>query len=160
MTFFEKQNDPTSPMHWQGDMQADYLYTSGISGNKFFKHIIKNDTFIAAKCPKCKKTFFPPKIYCEDCFLEIPESDWIEISAKGKVELYTIATIDTYGEKLAKPKVVGMIKIDETDGSILGIIKTDNLEKEFRGIPVKAVFKSKNNREGTLKDILYFKEIK
>ena len=159
MTFFEKQTDPTTPMHWQGNMQADYLYPSGASGDKFFKHIIKNDTFLTAKCPKCNKTFFPPRIYCEDCFLEIPDNNWIEIPAKGKVELFTIATIDTYGVKLEKPKVVCMINIDETDGTLLGMIKTDDLDEDFRGMHVEAVFKSKNKREGTLKDILYFKKI-
>jgi uncharacterized OB-fold protein len=159
MTFFEKQTNPTTPMHWNGNMQADYLYPSGKSGNKFFKHIIKNDTFLAAKCQHCKKTFFPPRIYCEDCFLEIPYSDWIEIPAKGRVELFTIATVDTYGVKLDSQKIVGLINIDETDGTLLGIIKTDDLDEDIQGKQVEAVFKPKNKRDGTLKDILYFKKI-
>jgi uncharacterized OB-fold protein len=158
MTFFEKQTDPTTPMHWPGNMQADYMYPSGKAGDKFFKHIMKNDTFLAAKCPKCNKTFFPPKIYCEDCFVEIPESDWFETPATGKIKLHTIATIDTYGEKLEKPKVIAMIDINKTDGSLLGIIKTDESDEELRGLEVEAVFKPKNEREGTLKDILYFKK--
>ena len=158
MTFFEKQTDPTIPMHWPGNMQADYLYPSGKAGDKFFKHLMKNDTFLTAKCPKCKKTFFPPKIYCEDCFVEIPESDWFEIPATGKIKLHTVATIDTYGEKLEKPKVIGMINIDKTDGALLGIIQTNDPDEKLQGVEVEAVFKPKNEREGTLKDILYFKK--
>jgi uncharacterized OB-fold protein len=160
MTFFEKQTDPTAPMHWQGNMQADYLYPSGISGDKFFKHIMKNETFIAAKCPKCKKTFFPPRIYCEDCFIGISEKDWIEIPAVGKVKLFTIAIADTNGVRLEEPKVIGMIDIEETDGAILGIIKIDDITKDILGIRVEAVFKTKSEREGTIKDILYFKKKK
>jgi uncharacterized OB-fold protein len=158
MTFYEKQTDPTTPMHWPGDMQADYMYPSGKSGDKFFKHVMKNDTFLAAKCPKCNKTFLPPRMYCEDCFIEIPESDWYETPAVGKIKLYTIATIDTYGNKLEKPKIVGMINIDNTDGNLLGIIQTDNLDEKLQGVEVEAVFKPKSEREGTLKDILYFKK--
>jgi uncharacterized OB-fold protein len=158
MTFFEKQTDPTTPMHWPGNMQADYMYPNGRGGNKFFKHIMKNDTFLAAKCPKCNKTFFPPKIYCEDCFVEIPENDWFEIPATGKIKLHTVATINTYGENLEEPRIIGMIDIDKTNGAILGIIQTNNPDEKLQGVEVKAVFKPKNEREGTLKDILYFKK--
>ena len=156
MTFVEKQTDPTTPMHWRGDMQADYLYPSGVAGDKFFKHIMKNDSFLASKCTKCEKVYLPPRLYCEDCFCEIPEDGWIEVPAIGIVKLHTVVTIDTKGEKLVQPKVIGMINIDDTDGVILGVIKTDNVEEELRGLKVKAVFQPKDKREGTLKDILYF----
>ena len=156
MTFVEKQTDPTSPTHWLGDMQADYLYPSGVAGNKLFKHIMKNDSFLASKCPKCNKTYFPPRMYCEDCFCEIPEKEWTEVPATGIIKLHTVVTIDSYGQKLEEPKVIGMINIDNTDGTLLGVIKTDNIDEELRGKQVKAVFQPKNKREGTLKDILYF----
>ena len=158
MTFVEKQTDPTSPMLWPGDMQADYLYPSGVAGDRFFKHIMKNDSFLAAKCSKCNKTYFPPRLYCEDCFCEISENDWFEVPSAGTIKLSTIATIDTYGKKLDEPKIVGMINIDKTDGVLIGIIKTDNYEEKLNGVQVEAVFKPKNEREGTLKDILYFKK--
>ena len=60
------------------------------------------------------------------------------------------------GEKLEEPIIIGMINIDGTDGAILGVIKTDDIDEELRGKKVKAVFKSIKKREGTLKDIFYF----
>ena len=156
---FDKQTDPTSPMHWRGNMQADYIYPSGIAGDKFFKHLKEKDTFLATKCKKCGKVFFPPRLYCEDCFVEIPEADWIEVPATGTVRLFTVATLNTLGKKMEKPKVIALIDIDKTDGATLGIIKTDNLEKDFCGIKVKAIFKPKTEREGTMKDILAFQEV-
>ena len=159
MTFLEKQTDPTSPMHWRGDMQADYLYTNGVAGNKFFKHLKENDSFLASKCPQCNKVFLPPRLYCEDCFCEITEDGWFEVPLNGTIKLHTVVTVDTYGKELDKPKIVGLIDIDETDGSLLGIIKTDNINEELIGSKVKAVLQSKNKREGTLKDILYFEKI-
>ena len=146
------------PKHWPGDMQADYLYPSGIAGDKFFKHIKEKDSFLASKCSKCNKVFFPPRMYCEDCFCEIPDKEWFDVPASGTVKLFTIAKINTYGIKLEKPRVVGFINIDKTDGAILGIIETDNQDEDLHGIKVEAVFKPKNKREGTLKDILYFKK--
>ena len=156
---FDKQTDPTAPMHWRGNMQADYIYPSGVAGDKFFKHLMEKDTFLATKCKKCGKVFFPPRLYCEDCFVEIPEEDWIEVPATGTVRLFTVATINTLGKKMEKPKVIALIDIDKTDGATLGIIKTDNIEKDFCGIKVKSIFKPKTEREGTMKDILGFQEV-
>lgn len=156
MTFLEKQIDPTSFMHWRGDMQADYLYTSGVAGDRFFKNLMKKGTFLATRCPECEKVLFPPRLFCEDCFCEIPEKGWLEVPPRGKVRLYTVATLNAHGEKLEEPKVIALIDIDKTDGAILGIIKSKNLKKDFTGMKVKAMLKPKNKREGTLKDILYF----
>jgi uncharacterized OB-fold protein len=156
MTFLEKQTDPTSRMHWLGNLQADYLYTSGAAGNKFFNHLKKKNTFLATKCPECKKVYFPPRMFCEDCFCEIPDKGWMEVPARGVVRLFTVAKIDTFGEKLKEPKVIALIDIEKTDSAMIGIIKTKNLNKDHTGMKVKAVLRPKNKREGTLKDILYF----
>ncbi|MFX1269385.1 MAG: Zn-ribbon domain-containing OB-fold protein [Promethearchaeota archaeon] len=156
MTFTEKQTDPTSPMHWRGDMQADYLYPSGTAGDKFFNHLKGKDTFLATKCNKCKKVLFPPRLYCEDCFTEIPDADWFEVPASGTVRVFTIAMLNAHAEKLKEPKVIALIDIDNTDGALLGIIKTNDYEKDFSGIRVKAALRTKEKREGTLKDILYW----
>jgi hypothetical protein len=158
MTFYEKQTDPTTPMHWPGDMQADYIYPNGKAGDKFFKHIKEKDSFLASKCPKCSKTYLPPRLYCEECFCKISEKDWFEVPASGKIKLSTIATIDTYGKNLEQPRIMGLINIDKTDTNLLGVINSDNFDEDLTDKEVIAVFKPKSQREGTLKDILYFKK--
>ena len=159
MGFIEKQTDPTTPMHWRGNMQADYFYPSGVAGDKFFKHLKQMDTFLATKCSKCGKVLFPPRLYCEDCFQEITDDDWAEVPAAGTVRLFTVAKLDAHGDKMVEPKVIALIDIEKTDGAMLGIIKTNNLEKDYCGVKVKAVLRPKDKREGTLKDILFFEEI-
>ncbi|MFX0080747.1 MAG: Zn-ribbon domain-containing OB-fold protein [Candidatus Hodarchaeota archaeon] len=159
MGFLEKQTDPTSPMHWRGDMQADYFYPSGVAGDRFFKHLMKNDTFLVCKCAKCVKVYCPPRLYCEDCFEEIPDNNWKEVPPVGEVKLYTVAKLNAHGKKLANPKVMALIDIDGTDSVMLGIIASNDVKKDFTGVKVKAVLKSKDKREGTIKDILYFEEI-
>ncbi len=156
MTFQRKQTNPLSPMHWVGNMQADYIYPNGVAGDKFFQHLKKNDSFLATECPKCKKVFFPPRIYCEDCFVEIPENNWKEVPITGKIEIFTIAAIDSHGDKLETPKIVALIRIDQTHGATMGIVNSTEFERDFTNIKVKAVLKPKDKREGTLKDILYY----
>lgn len=156
MIFVEKQKDLASPIHWLGGIQDDYLYPSGATGDEFFKHLIKNDSFLASKCPKCSKTYFPARIYCEDCSCDIPKDEWFEIPATGTIKHHIAVSVDNYGKILKEPRIIAMIKIDNADGAMLGVIKTNNLEEELIGKQVKAVFKPKNKRDGTLKDILYF----
>jgi uncharacterized OB-fold protein len=156
MTFLEKQTDPTAPMHWRGNMQADYLYPNGVAGDKFFKHIMQNDSFLATKCEECGKVLFPPRLYCEDCFVEIPDENWMEVPAQGTIRLYTVATINAHGKKLAKPRIMALIDINETDGAMLGVINSDDPEMDFTGAKVKARFKPREDREGTLKDIVHW----
>ena len=50
-------------------------------------------------------------------------------------------------------------EIENTDGSMLGIIDIEDSKKDLCGVTVEAVLRPKNKREGNLKDILYFKEI-
>jgi len=159
MGFLEKQTDPTSPMHWRGDMQADYFYPSGVAGDKFFKHLMQNDSFLASICKKCNKVYCPPRLYCEDCFEEIPDSGWKQVSASGTVRSFTLAKLNAHGKKLETPKVIAMINIDGTDSAMIGIIKTNDFDKDLSGVKVRAVFRPKEKREGTIKDILCFEEI-
>ena len=158
MTFLEKQTNPLDPVHHMGNLMVDNMYTSGTAGNRFFGHLKKNDTFLASECKKCGTTFFPPRLYCEDCFIEIPVDDWKEVPAQGTVRLFTTAMLNTFGEKLEEPKVIGMIDIEGTDGAMLAYLKTDDPNKDLSGRKVKAVLRPKDQREGTLKDILYFEE--
>jgi len=154
MTFIEKQTDPMAPTHWRGDMQADYLYPNGVAGDKFFKYIKNNDGFLATPCKKCNKVLFPPRLYCEDCFSEIPEEDWIQVPASGTIRLFTIARINAHGKRMKEPKVMALIDIDQTDGALLGVINSKDLEKDHTGLRVRAIFRPMDQREGTLKDII------
>ena len=159
MGFIEKQTDPTTPMHWKGNMQADYFYPAGIAGDKFFQHLKQNDTFLATKCSKCNKVLFPPRLYCEDCFIEISDDNWIEVPASGTIRLFTVAKLNAHGEKMKEPRVMALIDVEKTDSSMLGVIKTQDLESNLQGAKVKAVLRPKDKREGTMKDILHFELI-
>jgi len=159
MGFIEKQTDPTTPMHWRGNMQADYFYPAGIAGDKFFQHLKQNDTFLATKCSKCNKVLFPPRLYCEDCYIEISDDNWIEVPASGTIRLFTVVKLNAHGEKMKEPKIMALIDVENTDGSTLGIIKTQDIDSNLQGAKVKAILRPKDKREGTMKDILHFELI-
>jgi len=128
--------------------------------DKFFQHLKKKDTFLASRCPGCNKVFFPPRLYCEDCFCDIPDRAWKEVPLTGRIRLFTVAMLNPYGEKLKEPKVMALIQIDRTDSLMIGVINTKNLDADITGRKVKAVLQPKSKREGTLKDIMYYNLLK
>ena len=137
MTFTEKPTDPSQKLGWRGDMQADYFYPNGVAGDRFFKHLMVSDTFLACTCPECKTIYFPPRLYCEDCFIEIPAENWKEVPTEGIVRLFTVARLNAEGVPMS-PQIVALIDIDGTDGATLGVLKSEEFDKDFIG--TKPVF--------------------
>ncbi len=78
----DKIADPSHIRHWPGDMEADYIYTLGVAGERFFKEIKENVRIMGAKCSCCDVVFVPPRVYCEKCFTRLDK--WIDVGTKGR----------------------------------------------------------------------------
>jgi len=149
----EKITNPFSARHWIGDMEADYVYTLGVAGERFFNELKKNGRIMGAKCPKCGIVFVPPRMYCERCFTELEE--WVDVGKKGIIYTFTIATIDVDGTKLEKPVIYALIKFDGVHGGI--IHKIGEADTVSIGMKVEAVLKPIKERKASINDIKYFK---
>lgn len=156
MTFFEKIVDPRDLLQWKGHMEADYLYTGGQAGEDFFQGL-KDGKILANECPECGKTYCPPRLYCEDCFVEIGD-DYEELEGIGTVQYCTVARVNTYDEKLEGPEVWAVVQLDGTDSGITHKIDADP-EKVEPGMKVEIVLKPEDERKGTMKDIEGFKPV-
>ena len=157
MTFLEKTTDVRKLRHWEGDMEAQYLYTTGIAGDIFFKGI-KNGKIMGVKCKKCNRICVPPRIYCEVCFERLDE--YVEVSSKGTIHTYTIANVDIDNKKLKKPIIWAMIKLDGVDGGMVHRVSGIAPEEVKIGLKVEAKFINKKERKGSILDIEYFKPVK
>lgn len=152
---FDKIRDPRKIRHQIGDMEADYIYTAGIAGERFFVALRDEGKLLATRCDKCGITFMPPRMYCDQCFAELTKYD--EVPSTGVIESYTITYFDFDGQSLSEPEILAFVKIDKTDGGLIhriGEIKPESLKI---GTKVTAVFETKKNRKGALTDIKYFK---
>lgn len=152
MTFIDRIERPEDFRHWFGDMEAQYVYTSGVAGDKFFT-ALKKGKILAAKCDTCGKVFLPPRMYCEDCFCELTE--WVEVSNKGTVDTFTVVHVDRDENPLESPEVWAFIRMEDTDGGFVHKVNVPPESVEI-GMPVKAVFKKEKERKGRITDILYF----
>lgn len=154
MTFFEKTTDPRDLLHWKGNMEATYLYTSGHAGEDFFRALM-DGKFIGNECPKCGKVYVPPMLYCEDCFVEIGDN-YREFDGTGRVQYYTVARMDTYGKESEDPEVWAVIIVNGADSGFTHKVDADPEEVES-GLEVEPVLRPKNERRGTIRDIKCFR---
>jgi len=150
----EKIVNPKELRHWDGRIDVYWIYTSGTAGDYFFKKLKEEGKFTAAKCKKCGRVYFPPRIYCEKDF---SETEFVEISGEGTVRAFTVARLDINEKPLEKPEIYAIIDLDGTDGCIIHLLGEVEPEKVEVGMKVKPVLKDKDKREGKITDILYFK---
>ena len=154
---FDKNINPLKLRHLVGDMEADYIYTPGVAGDKFFKALRDEGKFLAVHCEKCDHTYLPPRLYCERCFSELDK--WVEAEPTGVVDTFTLVTEDRDGEKLVEPVLVAFVRIDKTDGGLIYQLGGFDADSVKIGMKVKAVMKEKSKRSGGLTDIDHFAPI-
>jgi hypothetical protein len=135
-------------------MEADYLYTTGLAGERFFRELKENGRLVGTYCPRCDVLLLPPKVFCEVCFSSLDQ--WEEIPNKGRVVSFTVAHTDRQGEPLLHPEVWLMVGFPGVRG---GLIHRTNLPVDavVIGMEVQAVYTEE--RRGSLADIKYFKAI-
>jgi uncharacterized OB-fold protein len=151
----DKITNPFNIGHWLGDMEADYIYTLGKAGERFFKEIKDNGRIMGAKCPNCRSIYVPARMYCEKCFAKL--EGWVDVGDKGIVHTFTVATIDVDGKKLEEPTIYALIKFKGTCGGLIHKIRETKPEKLKIGMKVEAVLRPPLERKASINDIKYFK---
>jgi uncharacterized OB-fold protein len=137
------------------DWKPAYYYSLG-ELSPFFREVMENKRLMATKCPKCGKTWMPPRGDCSECY---EETQWVEISGEGRVVSCSYSyfkghAIDLVGF-IDVPYVHALIHLDGTDTYMSHGVK-QKLQKmgEIRtGTRVKAVFR--DQRRGTLGDFYF-----
>lgn len=130
-------------------------YTVGVAGQKFFKELKDNAKIYGTRCDKCDITIVPGKLFCERCFEKLTK--WVDVGTTGTVYTHTISYVEKDGSARRTPSIIAAVKI--ADGMIVHRLegcKPDNVET---GMKVKAVFKPKKDRTGSLLDISGFKPV-
>jgi len=109
---YDRIRDPRGLKHQIGDMEADYIYTAGLAGEKFLLALRDEGKLHATRCEKCDITYLPPRMYCDQCFGSL--DNWIEVPKTGTVQTFTTTYEDMNGEPLDAPITLAFIKIDST----------------------------------------------
>lgn len=151
----DKITNPFHIRHWLGDMEADYIYTLGVAGERFLNEIKENGRIMGAKCPRCNVVYVPPRMYCEKCFAKLGQ--WVNVGTKGVIHTFTVATIDVDGKKLEKPVIYALIKFTGACGGLIHKIEETKPDTVKIGKKVEAVFRPSLERKASINDIAHFK---
>jgi hypothetical protein len=142
---------------WYGEFPTYYVYTLGIAGERFFREIKDSARIFGTRCQKCALVYVPPRIYCERCFDKLEE--WVEVGTRGTVHTYTVAHVDLDGARLKEPVIIAFVALEGAHGGLIHQLGEVKPEEVKIGMPVRAVFKEKRQRSGSLSDIKYFKPV-
>lgn len=154
MPILEKIEQEIQANHWTDSIPLEYHYTAGVAGEEFRRELKDNGRLLASKCPKCKTTYLPSRMFCPTCFAETKER--LTINKPGYVYSYTAASKDRSGIRAARPTVVALVKFEGVTGGIIHVLSADDPEKVVIGLKVTPVLKELAQRTGALTDIISF----
>ncbi len=151
----DKINIVTQARPWRDTFPLTGRYSYGVAGERFFREIKDNGRIMGTRCPQCDILYVPARLYCERCFSHLDE--WVEVPPTGEVHTFSVVYENLDEEPLDEPEIIAFVRLDGTDGGLVHRLGEVAPEDVYVGMPVEAVFKPAEEREGAITDILYFR---
>ena len=151
MPFHERIQGGTEYKHWPVSIEATYIYTAGVAGEKFFTELKKKGKILATTCGGCDIEYLPPRVYCECCFADISNT-WHAVKPEGVIEAFTVLRTDLDGKLLKVPEVRAMVRMGKGTGGLIHRVLAAP-DKVANGAKVKARIKPKGKRQANILDI-------
>ncbi|NMC14761.1 MAG: Zn-ribbon domain-containing OB-fold protein [Chloroflexi bacterium] len=148
--------DTQAPEKWFDEFPVMNRYTYGLAGERFYRAIKDSGQIFGTRCYNCHITYVPARIFCERCFTEL--TDWIDVGAIGELYTFTLLYKNLDGSINENPIPVGFVKI--ADGGLIHLLGEMNPEEITIGMKLKAKFKPKRDRIGSITDIQFFIPVK
>ena len=92
----------------------------------------------AAKCSKCGKVCFPPRLVCPVCGSR--EFNNVKLSDEGKIKTFTVIRVAPSGFEDEVPYAVGIVELNDGVSTMMQITDCDPEELSI-GLPVKVEFR-------------------
>ena len=142
--------DEQQARKWSDHIPLEWKYTAGVAGDRFLQ-LLKQGKIMASHCKNCNKLFLPPKIFCKDCFVQV--DDWKDVPVDGGY-VYSFTALKTDS---GKRETIVIVKYSGVEGGLLGKFRSGKEEPKIN-MKVKAVFRQKHARRGSISDIEYFEK--
>lgn len=117
---------------------------------------LKRGLLIARRCRHCGRVMIPPRSFCELCFR--PTDEWVHVKDTGTVNTFSLCYVSWDVRRLKRPQIPAVIEIDGASPGmgILHILKKIAPESVRIGMRVKAIWKPRSQRSGSITDIAYW----
>jgi len=139
----------------QGGVKVPYTWSGGETGSKFFLELRDHKKIWGTRCPSCRKVLVPARKICGKCFRQVEE--WVEVGSEGTVQTFTVVRYLSEVHPLKPPFGYAVILLDGADTGMTHLLSGSDPGKWRSGMRVRAVFKEE--REGNILDIIYFKPV-
>ncbi|NIM20135.1 MAG: transcriptional regulator [Candidatus Latescibacteria bacterium] len=109
-----------------------------LTPSKYWRESPQRYRLEAAKCTKCGKVFFPPRLVCDSC--KNGEFEKTTLPDEGKIVSYSMIHVTASNFSDEAPIALGIIELD--NGTKITAQVTDCTEDELAvGVPVKLEFR-------------------
>ena len=147
-------------VEWEPDLR--YEWDNGVAIGYYLDQL-KEGKITGCRCERCNMTTVPPRLFCEYCFKPIDQ--YVTLKDTGTINTFSVSHVDWKAGRLAKGERYHTPAVIEIDGAdpghgILHLIGGIDPYDIKMGMKVKAVWKPKAERTGSITDILYFKPIR
>lgn len=155
-----KEYEKALKVEWQPDLQ--YAWDDGIAIGRYLRSL-KEGKILASTCNECGRIMLPARSFCELCFR--PVDDWVPVKDTGIVNTFSICHVNWDASRLKPNEPRHLPAVIEIDGAskgmgIMHLLGNVDPKKIKIGMRVKAVWKPKNQRQGSITDIRFFEPIK
>ena len=151
MPFHDRIQNAARLRHWPVTIEATYLYTSGVAGERFFNELKKTGKLLATECTGCGVEYLPPRIYCERCFADLSKT-WHAVKPEGVVESFTVLRRALDGTAMDPPEVRAVVRMGKGQGALIHRLLVPPGEAAV-GMRVKLKLKPARKRQANLLDI-------
>lgn len=121
---------------------------------RFWREQPQRYRLVGAQCPKCSKTYFPPRPVCPDCRrASVGRMKAKQLSGRGKILTFTVVHQPADGFELQIPYTMALVELEEGARVMSQVV--DVIPENVRsGIEVEACFR--RIREDGKSGVIYY----
>ncbi len=142
---------------WQGSIRLEGVYTAGVAGERWLRGLQEGRIY-GTRCPRCRYTYVPARLFCERCFGHLDEATWVEVGPQGTLTSWTRVHVALDGQRLSPPRCIGLVRLDGADALLVHDLLEDGTPLRV-GLRVEAVFRPPAERVGSIRDLAYFRPV-
>lgn len=119
-----------------------------------FLNGLKDGKILGRRCPESNRVYCPPREGSPTHACDMGE--YVDVAEVGTLTTFCVVNIEFEGQVMKTPYVYGAILLDGSDTPFLHLIDCPPAEARM-GMRLKALWKPRQEREGSFTDIQYFR---